>query len=178
MTFARISLASVLAGGAILAPVNGQAKPRPSIHREAAAAVKQCQPYAEEIKKAERVKKLARHTLTAELYKESRCNPRAHNKKADARGLGQQTASGSAAVRRILKARGEAPWFKHADAFDPIKSIRAAAIFLAYGLEKCGSLVEAIGAYNSGRCRQSSFARAVLRLADAIRAVAGEEPRT
>ncbi len=173
------ALASVLAGGAILTPVNGQTKPRPSIHREAEAAHKAAQPYRQAIRDAEQAHKLPSHTLEALIWRESRFNPKAHNKRTGARGLGQHVPSGAAAVGRIQRAKGEpAPWFTYARTLDPVASIHAAAELLAFGLTVCGSLVAAVGQYNSGRCRQSSFARAVLRLADAIRVLSGEEPRT
>lgn len=157
-----------------------QALPGPSQGlSKAHAARKACQPYAGHIRAAEQAKGLPAKTLEALVYAESRCNPRAEHKRTGARGLGQHTASGAAAVRRILRARGEAPWFRHVDAFDPAKSIHAAAELLAWGLETCGSLVEAIGAYNSGTCTESRFARAVLRLAAFIRFVTEtEEPRS
>ena len=86
--------------------------------------------------------------------------------------------SGAAAVGRLQRARGDATWFRHRDAFDARKSIEAAGELLAYLLETCGSLSEAIGAYNTGRCRSNAFSRAVLRLAAAIRFVTETEPRS
>jgi hypothetical protein len=153
--------------------------PRPSIHKQAEQAVKACQPYLADIRRAEQAKGLPRHTLTALGFTESRCQPKAENQRTRARGWGQFVPSGAAAVGRIQRDRGEpAPWFTYAKTLDPVASIRAAAELLAYGLETCGSLVRAIGMYNSGHCTDSRFARAVLRLAEAIRFVAGEEPRT
>ena len=174
-------LASVLAAAVAGAPAAVHSKPpRPSIHREAEAAVKQCQPYAGHIRAAEKAKGLARHSLTALLWSESRCQPDAHNRRSGARGLGQHTRSGAAAVGRIQRARGEAPWFTYAKALDPVASIQAAADLLAWSLELCGGLAEAVTLYNrGGACgRPNAFSRAVLRLAGAIRMLAGEEPRS
>jgi hypothetical protein len=115
--------------------------------------------------------------LTALGFSESGCKANAHNKDTDARGWGQQTPGGAVAVRRILRTRGETPWFKHSDAWDARKSINAAAELLAYGLEVCGGLAEAIRLYNTRSCgKPNAFARGVLRLAAAIRALTGEEP--
>ena len=172
---ARI-LASVLASS----PIAAHAKPvKPGIHRQAESAVQACQPYAEHIKAAERANGLARHSLTALLWSESRCKATAYNKWSKAAGMGQHTRSGAAAVGRIQRARGETTWFTYARALDPVASIQAAATLLAYGLETCSSLVEAIGLYNTGHCRPNAFSRAVLRLAAAIRFVMElEEPRS
>jgi hypothetical protein len=174
-------LASVLAAAVAGAPAAVHSKPpRPSIHREAEASVKACQPYRQTIKAAEKAKKLPRHTLTALGFTESGCDPKAEHKRTKARGWGQFVPSGAAAVGRIQRAKGEpAPWFSYARTLDPVASIHAAAELLAYSLELCGGLAEAITAYNTGHCgRPNAFARAVLRLASAIRLIAGEEPTT
>ena len=144
---------------------------------KAHAARRACQPYAGHIRAAEQAARLPLHTLTALGFTESRCDPKAHNKRTDARGVKQFTPGGAAAVRRILKARGETPWFKHADAWDPVKSIHAAAELVAWGLEVCGGLAEAIVAYNRGRCgKPNAFSRAVLGLAALLRFTFGAEP--
>ena len=170
-------LAATLVAAMAGAPMDSHAKPRPSIHREAQAARQACAPYAGHIEAAEKVNKLRRHTLTALLYSESRCRPDAESKKG-ARGLGQHTRSGAAAVGRIQQDKGDPkPWFSYARTLDPVASIRAAADLLAFGLELCGGLAEAIRMYNTGRCGPpSTFARRVLRLADWLRAA--EELRT
>ena len=176
---ARI-LASLLAGGAAIAPAAAHArKPQAAKVRQMAEEARAaCRPYAARIRRAERAKKLRDGVLTALLWRESRCKPDASNERTGARGIGQFVPSGAAAVGRIQRARGAARWFRYRDAFDASASIVAAAELLAYGLEVCGSLVAAVGQYNSGRCVESRFARAVLRLADAIRALADKETRT
>lgn len=176
----RIAAAAVASLASAPVDAHGQTKPKPSIERKAEAARKACQPYAEHIRKAEKAKNLPRHVVTGLLYTESRCKPDAENKKSKARGVGQFTPSGAAAVGRIQKQRGDkAPRFSYAATFDPVASIRAAAELVALGLELCGGLAEALRLYNSGSCgKPSAFSRAVLRLAEAIRRVAGEEPRT
>ena len=86
--------------------------------------------------------------------------------------------SGAAAVGRIQRARGEKPWVTYAKTLDPVASIHAAAELLAWSLEVCGSLAEAITVYNrGGRCgKPNAFSRGVLRLAAELRALTGEEP--
>lgn len=170
------ALVASLAGGPV-----GHAQPRPpkpSIHKQAEAARKACAPYAGHIEAAERANKLRRHTLTALLYSESKCKPTAEHKRSRARGVGQFTPSGAAAVGRIQRARGEASWFTYAKTLDPVESIRAAAELVAFSLELSGSLTEAIGAYNTGRLVSNRFSRAVLRLAAALRSMTGEEAAT
>jgi len=180
---ARI-LASVLAGGAALSPVHAVSadakKPTASIHREAEQAHKAGQPYRAHVKAAAKAHGLDGHTLEALLYKESGFDAKAYHKRTKARGLGQHVPSGAAAVGRIQRARGETPWFTYARTLDPVASIHAAAELLAFGLELCGGLAEAIRMYNTGRCgKPNAFSRAVLRLAAAIRFVTEiEEPRT
>jgi soluble lytic murein transglycosylase-like protein len=154
--------------------------PSRGLAAQAEQAHKACQPYREHLQAAEKAKKLPAHTLEALIWSESRCNPKAENKRTRARGLGQFVPSGAAAVGRIQRAKGEpAPWFSYSQAFQAVPSIRAAAELLAYALDVCGSLVAAVGMYGSGKCSGApSFARRVLRLADALRALSGEEPRT
>lgn len=172
-------LASVLAGGAALVPANGATKPKPAIHKQAEAARKACQPYHAEMRKAEKAKNLPTHTLEALGFTESRCQPRAENKRTRARGLKQFTPGGAAAVGRLQRARGQTPWFTYAQALEAAPSIRAAADYLEHALIRCGSLLAAVGMYGSGKCRGASdFARGVLRLAAELRALTNEEPRT
>jgi hypothetical protein len=157
---------------ALLGPLQGLSK--------AHAARKACQPYAAHIRAAEQAKGLPLHTLTALGFTESRCDPKAENQRTRARGWGQFVPSGAAAVGRIQRARGETPWFTYARTLDPVASIHAAADLLAFGLELCGGLAEAIRMYNTGKCgKPNAFSRAVMRLAAAIRFVTEiEEPRT
>lgn len=155
-----------------------QGPSRGSVAAKAVAARKACQPHLADIRSAERRKGFPAGTLEALLYTESRCRPKAEHKRTRARGLGQFVPSGAAAVGRIQRDRGEpAPWFRYADAWDPAESIAAAAELLAFGLELCGGLAEALRLYNTGRCgKPSAFSRTVLRLAAALRFVFELEP--
>jgi len=146
---------------------------------KAHAARKACQPYAGHIRAAEQAKGFPLHTLTALGFTESRCDPKAENKRTRAKGWGQFVPSGAAAVGRIQRARGQTPWFTYARTLDPVASIHAAAELLAYALDVCGSLLAAVGLYGSGKCGGApSFARRVLRLADALRMMANAETRS
>ena len=174
-------LATVIAGIVGLAPGTPHAKPaRPSIHREAEQARKACSPWAQHVQAAAKAHGLDGHTLEALVWLESRCRPAARSKRSGARGMGQHTRSGAAAVGRIQRASGVTPWFTYARTLDPIASIHAAATLLVHGLELCGGLAEAVTLYNrGGRCgKPNAFSRAVLRLAAALRWAAGEEPRS
>ena len=217
------TLAGVLAGGAVLAPLHSHANPpKPAHHSqapqnarvraygpggyqhppeprtgavgstvkrqgpswglagEAERAHKAGQPYREHVKAAAKAHGLDGHTLEALLYKESGFDAKAYHKRTKARGVSQFVPSGAAAVGRMQRARGATDWFTYAKTLDPVASIHAAAELLAFGLELCGGLAEAIRMYNTGKCgRPNAFSRAVTRLAAAIRFVTEiEEPRS
>ena len=146
---------------------------RPTEVDQARAAAR---PYAPTVRETSNRWGLPPHLLEALLWRESRFRPDARHKRTKARGIGQFVPSGAAAVGRIQRERGVSRWFTYARAADPIASIYAAAEFVAFLLDLCGGLSEAIGGYNSGRCGSNAFSRSVLRLADWLRAA--EEPRT
>jgi hypothetical protein len=167
------ALAAVLAGGAALSPVHAV-----SAHGKKPQAVK-VRHGDPETKKAAKAHGHSSFLLDAIFHDESRHNPRAHNRKTDAAGLGQHTAGGRRAVERLRRARGARDWrYTREDAFDPINAIWATAELLGWLVDYCGSLPRAIGAYATGKCSKgANYARRILRLADALRAQAGE-PRT
>ena len=171
-------LAAALAAVSPAAPALTHAeRPRPVKARKAPQKVP-LKPYADHTRVAEQKHGLPRHVIDSILYAESRGNPKARNRKSGAAGVAQFTAGGRKAVERIRRARGEQRWrFTLADAMDPVQAIAAAAELLAYLVDYCrGSLVRALGAYNTGRCMVNGYARRVLRYAEFLRML--EEPRS
>lgn len=166
------ALAAALAGGAVLSPVHAV-----SAHgkKPQETKVRQGDP---ETKKAAAAHGHSSFLLDAIFHDESRHNPKAHNRKTDAAGLGQHTRGGRRAVERIRRTKGERNWrYTRADAFDPVLAIWATAELLAHLVDHCGSLYRALGAYASGRCdRGLNYARRVLRYAEWLRQTG--DPRT
>lgn len=121
-------------------------------------------PYNAIIREATNQWKLSPALIQALLWKESRFNPKAVNKKTGARGIAQFVRSGAAAVGRLQKARGLTNIFNYNKAFDPVQAIPASCELINYLIHRCKSLPEAIGAYNTGYCTVNTFARSVIKL--------------
>jgi hypothetical protein len=165
------ALAAALAGTAAVSPAShvlAQGK-KPQLVK--------VRPYADTTKAAAQGKGLDRYTLEALLLKESGMDAKAYHKRSKARGVAQFTPSGAAAVGRLQKRRGIKDWFTYAKTLDPVASIHAAAEFLAFLLELCGGMAEAIRAYNTGSCgKPNAFSRSVMRLAAFLRFATEMEP--
>lgn len=111
------------------------------------------------------------------LTRESGKQTGVHHKRTKARGISQFVPSGAAAVGRLQRKRGLRDVFTYAKALDPREAIPAAAELLAYLMDVCGGLHEALVAYNRGSCgRPNAFSRSVLRIANALRVAAALPP--